>query len=473
MSRILLVLVSLFTAACICTCPVLAADPAAGLSPSQLDELRASLKMDAATHAAMNAVTNNDIKDLALNRDIMMTNDDMFSFKLTTKGMTDQESTGRCWMFAGMNMMRQNVIQKYKLDDFELSQSYLAFYDKLEKANVFLEFIIATTDRDLNDREIDQMLEDPVGDGGYFGYVINIVQKYGVLPKKFMGESHSSANTGRMDQILTWSLRRDASVLRGMAKANKRMPELRAEKMKMLKDVYRVLVINYGEPPQTFAWRVEDDSTHEVSAPVTYTPLQFYHDVVATDLGDYVSLVNYPDHPFAKNYSVNLTQSMADRSDMTFINLDVKQIKDCALKSLLDSNRVWFGCDMGPDVNGKKGLMVKGLYNYEELFGIPLDMTKQERLDYRHSASNHAMVLVGVDMIDGKPVKWKVENSWGKDRGDDGFFTMSDEWFDEYVMNVVVPSKYVSADIMAIGKQKPTPLPVWDPMWKSLNKPTD
>jgi len=443
-----------------------AADPAAGLSETQLNELRASVKMDAATRAAMNAVSNNDLKDLALNRNIVMTNDDLFSFSLPTKGITDQEKSGRCWMFAGLNTMRQGVIKKYKLDDFELSQSYLAFYDKLEKANVLLEFIIATHDRDLYDREVDHMLEDPVGDGGYWGYVINIVQKYGVVPKKFMGETHSSSNTGRMDGILTTLLRRDASLLRRMAKENKRLPELRAEKMKMLKDVYRVLVINYGEPPQTFAWRVEDDSTHEVSDPVTYTPQQFYHDVIATDLSDYVNLVNYPDHPYGQNYSINLTQSMADRADMAFVNVDMKEMKECALKALLDSNRVWFGSDVGPDVNGKKGIMVKGLYNYEELLGVRLDMPKKDRLDYRQSASNHAMVLVGVDIVNGQHVKWKVENSWGKDSGDGGFFTMADDWFDEYVLNVVVPKKYVTAKVLAIAAQKPTPLPVWDPMWR-------
>jgi bleomycin hydrolase len=370
-------------------------------------------------------------------------------------------------MFAGLNTMRQSVIKKYKLEDFELSQSYLAFYDKLEKANVFLEFMIASADRDLLDREIDHMLEDPVGDGGYWGYVVNIIEKYGVVPKKFMQETHSSANTGRMDGILTTMLRRDASVLRKTAADKRHLPELRAEKMKMLKDVYRVLVINYGEPPQTFAWRVEDDSTKKVSDPVTYTPVQFYHDVVATDLSEYVSLVNYPDHPYGKNYSINLTQSMADRSDMSFINVDMKEMKECALKALLDSNRVWFGCDVGPDANGKKGLLVKGLYNYEELLGVQLDMPKKDRLDYRHSANNHAMVLVGVDIVNGKPVKWKVENSWGKDRGDGGFFTMSDEWFDEYVLNVVVPKKYVSAEVLAVAAQKPTPLPVWDPMWRT------
>jgi bleomycin hydrolase len=423
--------------------------------------------MDGRTRTAMNAVTNNDIKTLALNRDVLAVNDDIFSFKLPTKGITDQESSGRCWMFAGLNLMRQKVIKKYSLDDFELSQSYLAFWDLLEKSNVFLEYIIDTRDRDILDRELDKYLDDPIGDGGYWGYVVNIVDKYGVVPKKVMAETHSSANTGRMQSILTTLLRRDAAVLRSHAAEGKSADELRAEKPAMLQDVMRVLVINYGMPPANFEWRTTD-STGLASDPVVYTPQEFYRDVIGVDLSDYVSLASYPIHPFGKNYVISTTKSMADKSDITFVNVDVQQMKSLVLKTLLDSNRVWFGCDVGHESYSKKGLLVKGVYDYDELFGVKLDMTKTERLDYRDESSNHAMVLSGVDIVDGKPRKWLVENSWGKDPGDDGFFTMSDDWFDEYVLNVIIPKKYLPADIMAITKEKPTPLPIWDPAWKSL-----
>jgi bleomycin hydrolase len=235
----------------------------------------------------------------------------------------------------------------------------------------------------------------------------------------------------------------------------------------MLKEIYRVLVINYGVPPSEFAWRATSDSG-KVSDPVTYTPQKFYTEVIGVDLAEYVSLANYPIHPFGKNYSINLTRSMAEQSDVSFVNVDSKQMKEYALKALLDSNRVWFGCDVGHDANSKKGLFVKGLYNYEELFGVKLGMTKTERLQYRHSASNHAMVFVGVDMVNGKPTKWRVENSWGKDKGDGGFFTLSDGWFDEYVMDVIIPKSYLPENILSIAKQPPAPLPVWDPVWRSM-----
>ncbi|MBU0507636.1 C1 family peptidase [bacterium] len=444
-----------------------AADRAGGLSESQIHHLMNGIIMDAPTRAAMNAVTNNDIRDLVLNRDVAARSDDVFSFKLPTKGITDQEKTGRCWLFAGMNILRQNAIRKWKLDEFELSQSYLAFWDKFEKANVFLEFIIESRDRDILDRELSHMLEYPVSDGGYWEYVVNLVEKHGVVPKKFMGETQSSANTGRMDYLLETQLRRDATILRGMSREGKRVNDLRTAKTAMLQDVLRVLIINYGMPPAEFVWRTASDSGG-VSEPITYTPREFYRQVAATDLADYVSLAHYPIHPFGEYYSIDLTRSMADRPDITFVNVDGSQLKSLALRALLDSNRVWFGCDMGHDVHGKKGLMVKGLYDYEELFGVKLDMTKQERLDYRHSASNHAMVLVGVDMVDGKPLRWRVENSWGKDRGDGGFFVMSDDWFDEYVLNIIVPRSYLPPDLLAALERPPTKLPVWDPAWRDL-----
>jgi bleomycin hydrolase len=449
------------------TSTALAAEPEGGLSPDQLRTLMQSVRLDAPTRAAMNAVTNNDIKDLALNREITATSDDVFSFSLPTKGITNQENTGRCWLFAGMNMLRQGVVKRYKLEDFELSQSYLAFWDRLEKSNVFLEFIIETRGRELFDREVDHMLDDPVSDGGYWGYVVGLVEKYGVVPKKFMGETKSSANTERMDGVFHSLLLRDAAVLRELAAQGRSLEALREEKMKMLRDVMRLLVINYGEPPGEFLWRVASDSG-VVTESHTYTPQQFYHEVISTDLADYVSLADFPVHPYQQHYSVRLTKAMADKPDIDFVNVDIKRMKEIALAALLDSQRVWFGCDMGFDVSGKKGLMVKGLVDYESLFGVPLGMTKVQRLNYRHSSSNHAMVLVGVDMVDGKPRRWRVENSWGDDRGDKGFFTMSDDWFDDYLLNVIVPRKYVPKDLLTVLDRPPTELPVWDPAWQQL-----
>ncbi|MDD5088074.1 MAG: C1 family peptidase [bacterium] len=444
-----------------------AAAQTGGLTSAQARRLVDGVVLDAPTRAAMNAVSGADPRDLALNRQILMQSDDLFPFQLPDKGITDQEKTGRCWLFAGLNILRHDVIKKLTLDDFELSQSYLAFWDRLEKANVFLEFMIEMRERDLLDRELDHLLDDPISDGGYWEYVVNLVEKYGVVPKSFMGETYGSANTGRMDYLLDALLRRDAARLRTLSAAGKSEADLREEKLLMLKDVARILVIHYGMPPAEFAWRAQDDSGH-VSAPVVYTPQNFYREVVGVDLSDYVSLASYPIHPFGTHYEITLTRSMADKPNVDFVNIPEDDLQDIALRALLDSNRVWFGCDMSHDVYSKRGLMITGLYDYDELLGVSLGMDKEQRLDYRHSASNHAMVLTGVDLTDGKPRRWRVENSWGKEPGDDGFFTMSSEWFHDYVLNVIVPKKYLSREMRSAFDETPVTLPVWDPVWRSL-----
>jgi len=442
-------------------------DPAAGLTVEQVKAMIRSVELDAHTRTAINAVTNNDIKSVALNRDKLAATDDLFSFKLDTKGITDQEGSGRCWMFAGANLMRQEVSKKFDLDEFEFSESYFAFYDLLEKSNVFLEYVIATRDRDIQDRELVKHLEDPIGDGGYWGFFSTLMQKYGVVPKNAMTETKSSANTGTMQRILAMLMRRDAARLRTLGAEGASVEALRTEKTRMLGDVTRLLVINYGVPPQSFEWRTAD-STDKVSDPEIYTPQEFFKEVVDIDLSDFVSLANYPIHEFNKNYSIQTMQPMADKPDVTLVNVDAKTLKDITLKALLDSNRIWFGCDVGQESFGKKGLLLDDMYNYEELFGIELGMNKEERLDYRDQSSNHAMVFVGVDVVNGKPRKWLVENSWGKERGDGGLFTMSDEWFDEYVLNVIVPSRYLTKELQRIANETPTPLPIWDPVWQQV-----
>jgi bleomycin hydrolase len=220
-------------------------------------------------------------------------------------------------------------------------------------------------------------------------------------------------------------------------------------------------------PPTQFVWRPVDDSGR-ASTPVTYTPQQFYKDVIGVDLSQFVSLCNFPIHPANKHYRIQRTRGMADHADISFVNLSSDELRTYALTALLDSQRVWFGCDVGHDVNSKKGIMAKGLYNYEELFGVNLAMTKTERLNYRHSSSNHAMIFVGVDTLNGKPRKWLVENSWGGERGDNGLFTMTDDWFDEYVLDAVIPKKYLPDKVLAMLQEPTIPLPVWDPVWQDL-----
>jgi bleomycin hydrolase len=363
--------------------------------------------------------------------------------------------------------MRPLVIDRLKLNDFEFSQNYLFFWDKMEKANTFLENVISTQDRDLLDREVVLILSDPFPDGGYWSYVVDLINKYGLIPKAVMPETQNSSNTGMMDNLIARKLRQDATVLREMSKKGAKINELRERKVEMLKEIYHMLVLNLGMPPTEFQWRYEDRDT-VVSQLKTYTPQTFFEEVVGVNLNDYVSLVNSPNHPYNQLYQIRRTRNLYDSPDVTFINLDVKQLREFALLSVLKDDPVWFACDVGKDQDGEKGIMAPDIYDYQSIYGVDLQLTKSDRLLYRESSANHAMVFVGVDTLNSQPTKWLVENSWGDAKGNKGYWTMYDKWFDEYVYEVIINKKYLPQDILDILKTKPEELPPWDPMSSML-----
>jgi len=434
------------------------------LTPELVDTLRESFQMDIHTRSMYNALTNTDINNLALNRDILQEHNEVFSNKIKARGITNQKSSGRCWLFAGLNILRPAVMEKYKLNSFEFSQNYLAFWDKMEKANTFLEYIIAFRDRDPLDRELMRVLQDPFGDGGYWQYVVDLIDKYGVVPKDVMPETNSSSSTGSMNNLVCRKLRADAAHLRRLHAEGKSEAELRAAKNDMLAGVYRMLVVNLGEPPQNFPYRFENrDSV--VSEMKTYTPQSFYKEFVGIDLKEYVDIYNDPSRDFGNHYTISMTRNMFDRDDIKYANADISILKEVAMKSLLDSEPVFFSCDVGKDQSRDKGIMALGLYDYDAIYDIDMSMTKAERSLYRESAANHAMVFVGVDVKENKPAKWMVENSWGSDKGSGGYWTLYDSWFTEHVYDVVVKKKYVPKEILDIYEKPLIVLPPWDPMW--------
>jgi bleomycin hydrolase len=434
------------------------------LSNDVIANIRASFHMDSQTRAMYNAITNNDINNLALNRDIVNAKNDIFSHKIKTNGITNQKSSGRCWLFAGLNILRPKVIEKYKLSDFEFSENYLSFWDKMEKANSFLEFIIELRDHDLMDRELDIILERPFGDGGYWKYVVALIDKYGAVPKDIMPETHSSEKTGTMNKLISRKLRTGAVELRAMAADGKTVDEMRSAKKKILDDVYKMLVMNLGEPPTEFEWRYENRDT-VISDKKTYTPQTFYKEFVGIDLNDYANLLNDPSKEYGKHYQLKLSRNIYDGSDVDYANVDIDMLKKMAAKSVLDDEPVWFGNDVGKDQSRSLGIMADDLYDYGSIFNTNMSLTKADQLLYRESAPNHAMVLVGVDIKNDKPVKWLVENSWGEKNGDKGYWTMYDSWFDSHVYNVIVKKKYVPKEILEIFKQPVVELPPWDPMY--------
>ena len=434
-----------------------------GLTSDVIREVCQSFKLDATTRALMNALTNNDIKKLTLNRQKYVAHDNLFNHKIKTKGITNQKSSGRCWLFAGLNIMRPKVIEKYDLKEFEFSQSYLFFWDKFEKANTFLELIIETRDRDPLDRELTLILKSPFSDGGLWIYVVELIEKYGVVPKSVMPESEQTSKTAMMDRLVSRKLRQDAAILREMSQDGATLGELRERKVEMLKEVYRMLALNFGVPPTEFQWRYESKDS-VVSEVKTYTPQSFFKEVVDVDLRDYVPIYNHAVHPYNKLYQMRLARNIYDRPDNIFINLDTKQMRQFALKQLLDNQPVYFACDVGKENNSEYGIMAPEIYDYETFYGMDFSMSKADKFRYRESHSTHAMVFVGVDTLEGKPTKWLVENSWGDKKGNKGYWTMYDEWFDEYVYKVIINKKYLPKPVLDILKTEPIVLPPWDPM---------
>lgn len=432
------------------------------LTPEVLKEIQASFTMDAQSRAVMNAITNNAAKDLALSRELVTKHDDIFNYKIDVKGITDQKSSGRCWLFAGLNIMRPAVIKKYNLSEFEFSQPHLFFWDKLEKANLFLDAVIDLRDKPLDDRELQTLVKDPVPDGGWWSYVVALIDKYGAMPKEIMPETKNSESTGAMNALLTKLMRRDAVELRAMAAKGAKVPALQKRKVEMLKDVYRLLVLHLGVPPQEFVWRYEDKDGKIVEA--KHTPQSFYRDVVGVALGDYVSIFDHPAYPYGKYYRIKYSRNMTDLPDMDFVNVDAKTFKGYAYAMLLAGEPVWFAADVGAEMYSKGGIMEPGIYDYKSLFGVDLELTKAEKVLTFDSSPNHAMVFVGADTLGGKAIKWRVENSWGTDAGLKGYWSMSDDWFDRYVYAVIVHKKYVPESVLSLLGTKPEVLPAWDPM---------
>jgi bleomycin hydrolase len=432
------------------------------LDKGLIEQLQKSFDPNGRDRAMINAVSNNDLNDLSLDREIINEHDNIYTFKVDAKGITNQESTGRCWLFAGLNVMRPAVMKKYNIAEFEFSENHLFFWDKLEKANMFLETIIETSDRDIDDRELQAILKDPVPDGGWWNYVVALIDKYGAVPKPVSTETKHSSATRRLNGILGGMMRHDAAKLREMAAGGASVEDLRAVKKDMLTGVYRILALHFGVPPEKFVWRVrnKDDELIEQE----FTPKSFYKDAVGVDLKEYVTVMDHPAYEYGKFYRLNFCRNFFDEEDMGFINLGAEGMKELAERAVLDGDPVWFAADIGKENYGEEGILKVGIYDYDALFGVDLELTKKQMVTYGHSTPNHAMVFVGIDRKDDKPVKWLVENSWGTKNGDKGYWAMYTDWFDRYVYTVIVHKRHVPKNTLKLLDTEPVRIPAWDPM---------
>jgi bleomycin hydrolase len=415
---------------------------------------------------AQNAVTKSGIGAVALNREVVNRVDHTYSELIKTPKATNQKKSGRCWLFAGLNALRLEAMEKMNLETFELSQAYLMFWDKLEKANYFLESIIETRDEPLDGRLVMWILANPVVDGGQWDMFTNLVKKVGVVPKSVMPETESSSNTRAMNRLLLARLREDAKVLRGMAAEGASVGAMRERKQGMMETVYRMLSIHLGTPPRRFywEWRDKDEAFHRHGQ---ITPTEFFETYVGLDLDDAVCLINAPtdDKPYERMYTVEFLGNVVGGDIVRYLNVDIETLKRAAVETIQDGKPVWFGCDVGKWLERKMGVMDPGIYDYELVYGTPFELDKAARLDYGHSRMTHAMVLTGVDLDDeGRPMKWRVENSWGTDLGDEGYMLMTDAWFDEFVYELTVRKSTLAPELVEVLKTEPIVLPPWDPM---------
>ena len=437
-----------------------------GIDAKMLEQIRKGYTGSPEQKAVRNALAMNSIATLAVNGENLAMIDTHFSDKVKTKGITDQKSSGRCWLFTGLNVLRAKMIEEYKLPRFEFSQSYCSFYDLLEKSNLFLQAIIDTRALPLDDRKVDWLLLHPIGDGGQFTGVSNLIMKYGVVPKEAMPETYQSSNTREMRRFLSLKLREYALALRN-AKSDS---EASALKVKQLTEIYRILAECIGVPPTEFEWTMYNRKGEAVSTE-KYTPKSFYEKYIGEDLeNNYIMVMNDPSREYGKVYEIEYDRHVYNGENWLYVNLPIERIKEMAIASIKDNTAMYFSCDVGKYFNREKGILDLKLYDYESLFRTSLPMDKRERILTHASGSTHAMTLIAVDLdANGAPRKWMVENSWGQKSGFKGKVIMTDEWFNEYMFRLVVERKYVSGDILEMLKQKPIVLPPWDPMFAPEN----
>ena len=425
---------------------------------------------DPSAKVAQNAVSNAELTTLALRRDLVQSMDFSFSTKLDEWKVTHQKRSGRCWLFATLNLFRVGAMKKMNLKDFEFSQAHIHFWDKLERSNHFLEAIIETSDRPVDDRTIHFLLSDPIGDGGQWNMAMNLIRKHGLVPKSAYPESFSSSNTRWMNAVLKDRLRSSASEIRGILDDGGSKKEVRNHKESRMADIWRILCIHLGTPPAKFdwQWRDKDDEFHRKGS---MTPLEFAEEFVDIDWENYICIVNDPRNEYYRTYTVDFLQNVAGGPPVIYLNVPSEEMKTVTQKLLEDGTPVWMGCDVGKQMERKKGLWDADLFGLEELYGVGFGMGKADRLRYGQTMMTHAMLFTGVDVVDGKPRRWRVENSWGaEESGIKGYYTMNDSWYDEYMFEIAAPKEYLTKKMVAGLDSDPVVLPAWDPMGSLARK---
>ncbi len=442
-------------------------DGIGGITSEMMQQIKKSYGGSASDKAMRNILVNQSPAKLAMNYENATKFDSHFSNRVVSKAVTDQKSSGRCWMFTGMNVMRNKAIRQHNLPaDFQFSQAYTFFYDQLEKSNLFLQAIIDTYKKPMTDQEVEWLFKNPIGDGGQFTGIANLVEKYGLVPSDVMPETYNTNNTSSISNLLSLKLREFGLELRELAAAKGATPhKLESRKTEMLGTIYRMLALTMGEPPAEFTW-TERNAKGEVVSTERYTPMSFYAKYAKTDFSKYYMVMNDPTREYYKVYEIQYDRHVYDGQNWKYINLPMSDIAPMCIASIKDSTMMYFSCDVGKFLDRDKGFMDPNNFDYSSLMGTTFGMDKKQRVSTFASGSSHAMTLCAVDLDkDGKPLKWMVENSWGPNYGYQGNLIMTNDWFNEYMFRVVLEEKYIPANIRALLSQTPILLPAWDPMF--------
>lgn len=433
------------------------------ISLEEMNELRSSYEKDSKARVVRNALKNNGIETISRAFESDQANPNVFSIDLHNLKVTNQMQSGRCWIFSATNILRNIVAKKLDLEQFELSQNYVAFYDKIEKVNWFMECTLQELDAPVDAPYNRFLLETAVGDGGQWDMVVSLIKKYGIVPKTAMPETYQSSHTNQMNHLLNMRLRKFVANARSLHKENKD-DEIAALKKQCMKECYSLIVSCFGLPPKTFSFEYRNKKK-EFHAEYDLTPKSFYEKYVGEDLDDYVTIINGPtdDKEYYHTYTVKYLGNVVDGNEIKYLNLPMEDFKQAVINQLKDGNCVWFGCDCSQYGDRTLGLWDDQQFDYENTFDIDLEMSKAEMLDQRVSAMNHAMVIDGVNLVDGKPNRWKIENSWSDKVANDGFYTMSDTWFDQFVYEAGVKKCYLDEKAQKALELDPIELQPWDP----------
>ena len=436
------------------------------ISLSNVKKFNRNFNLSSKNTLSRNALIQNDANKVAVNWENFSQINHIYSNTISKQlPVTNQKASGRCWGFAGLNLLRLEIVKKYNLSNFEFSQNYFMFWDKLEKANYFLENILKTLDQDYDSRIMMHLLQAPVQDGGQWDMFVNLIEKYGAVPQSVMPETNHSSKSGMMNYFLTHKLREFAYIIRKSNKSRTKIKDLRNKKEKMISEIYSLLCMFLGNPPTNFDWSIKDQD-NKFSRFNNIEPINFYKKFTKIKLKDKVCLIHAPMSNKKMNelYTVDFLGNVVGGNIIKYANLEIKELKRAAIKSIKNDEAVWFGCDVGKMFNRNLGIMDMDLYDYENLLNSKFKMNKSTRLEYGDSLMTHAMLFTGVDIKANKPQKWRVENSWGDKNGDKGYYLMSDNWFDEYNYEVVVDKKYLTSKILSIFDLEPKKLDPWDPM---------